>query len=86
MEKKIHKELPEDIRYIANSDQEFPEKLKELHDCSKGIYVRGKLPDPGTPDHCLLYNVCLPSILYESFFPSLHRPKFPVYISVTDCL
>lgn len=47
MEKKIHKELPEDIRYIANSDQEFPEKLKELHDCPKGIYVRGKLPDPG---------------------------------------
>ena len=46
MEKKIHKELPEDIRYIANSDQEFPEKLKELHDCPKGIYVRGKLPDP----------------------------------------
>lgn len=47
MEKKIHKELTEDIRYIANSDQEFPEKLKELHDCPKGIYVRGKLPDPG---------------------------------------
>ena len=47
MEKKIHKELPEDIRYIANSDQEFPEKLKELHDCPKGIYVRGRLPDPG---------------------------------------
>ena len=46
MEKKIHKELTEDIRYIANSDQEFPEKLKELHDCPKGIYVRGKLPDP----------------------------------------
>ena len=47
MEKKIHKELTEDIRYIANSDQEFPEKLKELYDCPKGIYVRGKLPDPG---------------------------------------
>ena len=47
MEKKIHKELPEGIRYIANNDQEFPEKLKELHDCPKGIYVRGKLPDPG---------------------------------------
>lgn len=41
-----HKELPEGIRYIEKTDNEFPEKLRELSDCPKGIYVRGELPDP----------------------------------------
>ena len=39
--------MPEGIRYIRKEDKEFPEKLKELHDCPKGIYVRGELPNPG---------------------------------------
>ena len=47
MKNNVNKELPEGIRYIRETDKEFPEKLKELHDCPKGIYVRGKLPDPG---------------------------------------
>ena len=34
------------IRYIRKEDKAFPEKLLELHDCPKGIYVRGNLPDP----------------------------------------
>ena len=46
MKNYIHKELPEGIRYISKEDKEFPEKLLELHDCPKGIYVRGRLPDP----------------------------------------
>ena len=46
MEKCVNKELPEGIRYISREEKEFPEKLKELADCPKGIYVRGNLPDP----------------------------------------
>ena len=46
MKNSINKELPEGIRYIIKEDKVFPEKLLELHDCPKGIYVRGKLPDP----------------------------------------
>ena len=46
MEKRIHKQIPEDILYIRQNDKEFPKKLLELHDCPEGIYVRGKLPDP----------------------------------------
>ncbi len=46
MRNKIHKELPNDIRYIDKHSSEFPEKLWELSDCPDGIYVRGKLPDP----------------------------------------
>lgn len=46
MGKNIHKELEKDIRYISSRDRGFPEKLKELNDCPRGIYVRGELPDP----------------------------------------
>ena len=46
MEKYINKEQERGIRYISKTDKEFPEKLFELHDCPKGIYVRGELPDP----------------------------------------
>ena len=46
MKNSINKELPEGIRYIRKEDKAFPEKLLELHDCPKGIYVRGNLPDP----------------------------------------
>ena len=46
MKNNYHKEIPNDIRYIRKEDKEFPEKLLELSDCPKGIYVRGKLPDP----------------------------------------
>ena len=46
MKNNINKEMPEGIRYIRKGDKEFPEKLKELHDCPQGIYVRGELPDP----------------------------------------
>lgn len=46
MKNYINKELPEGIRYIRKADKAFPEKLKELHDCPEGIYVRGNLPDP----------------------------------------
>ena len=46
MENCINKEMPKDIRYIRKEDKEFPEKLLELHDCPKGIYVRGELPNP----------------------------------------
>lgn len=46
MENNINKDLPEGIRYISREEDAFPEKLLELSDCPKGIYVRGKLPDP----------------------------------------
>ena len=46
MENKIHKPMPEGIRYIGKTEPEFPKKLLELHDCPDGIYVRGELPDP----------------------------------------
>ena len=46
MKNSINNELPEGIRYISKEDKAFPEKLLELHDCPKGIYVRGNLPDP----------------------------------------
>ena len=46
MENRNHKDAFGDIRYIRKEDREFPEKLLELSDCPKGIYVRGKLPDP----------------------------------------
>ncbi len=46
MENSKHKDLPKDIRYIGKNDKEFPKRLLELSDCPKGIYVRGKLPDP----------------------------------------
>lgn len=46
MKNRIHEELPEGIRYINKRDKEFPEKLLELFDCPKGLYVRGELPDP----------------------------------------
>ena len=42
----IHKPLPEGIRYIRKTENLFPKKLLELHDCPEGIYVRGELPDP----------------------------------------
>ena len=44
--KNDNKELPSGIRYIRKGDAEFPEKMLELHDCPKGIYVKGTLPDP----------------------------------------
>ena len=40
-----NKQLSEGIRYIRKGEKEFPEKLYELADCPKGIYVYGKLPD-----------------------------------------
>ena len=46
MENIINKDLTSDIRYINREDESFPAKLLELHDCPKGIYVRGQLPDP----------------------------------------
>lgn len=46
MKNQIHKEPAKDIRYIDRDSVEFPEKLLELSDCPKGIYVRGALPDP----------------------------------------
>ena len=46
MENIINKDLTSDIRYISREDESFPAKLLELHDCPKGIYVRGQLPDP----------------------------------------
>ncbi len=46
MGNRIHKELPNDIRYIDRHSSEFPERFRELHDCPEGIYVRGRLPDP----------------------------------------
>ena len=46
MKNSINNEQPEGIRYISKEDKAFPEKLLELHDCPKGIYVRGNLPDP----------------------------------------
>jgi len=46
MKNKINKELPEGIRYISRDEEEFPKKMLELQDCPKGIYVRGRLPDP----------------------------------------
>lgn len=46
MKKRINKHLPEGIRYISKGDKAFPQRLLELHDCPKGIYVMGKLPDP----------------------------------------
>jgi DNA processing protein len=46
MENIINKDLASDIRYISREDESFPVKLLELHDCPKGIYVRGQLPDP----------------------------------------
>jgi len=46
MKNKINKELPEGIRYISRGEEEFPKKMLELQDCPKGIYVRGRLPDP----------------------------------------
>lgn len=46
MENKINKELPDGIRYISREDKSFPQKMLELNDCPKGIYVKGQLPDP----------------------------------------
>lgn len=46
MEKKQHKDLSEDIRYIRKGEEEYPPKLLELPDSPEGIYVRGRLPDP----------------------------------------
>ena len=46
MEKNHNNSMPEGIRYIRKEDKDFPEKLLELCDCPKGIYVRGQLPDP----------------------------------------
>lgn len=44
---KNHKNVPEDIEYISKNHPRFPEKLRQLADCPEGIYVRGRLPDPG---------------------------------------
>jgi DNA processing protein len=46
MKNRIHKKMPEGIRYIKKGDKAFPEKLLQLHDCPEGIYVWGELPDP----------------------------------------
>ena len=46
MENNINKELPEGIRYISRDEDVFPKKMLELYDCPRGIYVKGKLPDP----------------------------------------
>ena len=46
MEKNHNNSMPEGIRYIRKEDKDFPEKLLELYDCPKGIYVSGQLPDP----------------------------------------
>ncbi len=37
----------EDIRYICALEDEFPEKLKGIPTPPQGIYVKGRLPDPG---------------------------------------
>ena len=36
-----------DIRYICALEPEFPEKLRNIPDPPEGIYVKGRLPDPG---------------------------------------
>ncbi len=45
MEKYEEKE----IRFLTPFDEEFPEKLKFITNAPRGIYVRGRLPDPSRP-------------------------------------
>lgn len=38
-----------EIRYISEKHYEYPEKLKNLTDRPKGLYRKGRLPEPGKP-------------------------------------
>lgn len=41
--------LKRGIRFLPVSDPEYPARLKEIPDAPQGIYVRGGLPEEGTP-------------------------------------
>ncbi len=36
-------------RFLIRRDAEFPEAFRMLYDCPIGLFVRGRLPDPGAP-------------------------------------
>ncbi len=36
-----------EVRYIARFEEDFPAKLRFIPGCPAGIYVKGRLPDPG---------------------------------------
>ncbi len=38
-----------ETRYICALDEDFPERLRSIPDSPQGIYVKGRLPDPGKP-------------------------------------
>lgn len=42
------------ITYYAKKDLYYPEKLRELVDAPKGIYVKGQLPDPKKPSAAIV--------------------------------
>lgn len=37
------------IRFVTIFDEEYPERLREIHDYPMAFYVRGSLPDPAVP-------------------------------------
>ena len=37
------------IRFITPLDSEYPEALRHIYDYPMGLYVRGRLPEPGRP-------------------------------------
>lgn len=41
--------LKRGIRFLPVSDPEYPARLQEIPDAPQGIYVRGGLPEEGTP-------------------------------------
>ena len=41
--------LKKGIRFLPVSDAEYPERLREIPDAPQGIYIRGELPEEGTP-------------------------------------
>ncbi len=46
--------MENDIRYICALDQDFPERLKSIPDRPKGIYYKGRLPDPDKPSVAII--------------------------------
>lgn len=49
IKQEYEKLLKRGIRFLPISDPEYPARLQEIPDAPQGIYIRGELPEEGTP-------------------------------------
>ena len=44
------------IRFLAMTDQEYPQRLRPFHDSPAGLFVKGRLPEEERPDMKQLFD------------------------------